>query len=238
VQSYRGGSGQASVFLLRSAIDKNILGKTRLVRVLAFPHPPRFSVRSSLPCSARAHERVYIPELYVGGHILHANFSLHLGSYLAKPHDSELSLRALVLQIDNAAGLQLGAHALQRRATTADVAQAGGLGERTGIGVHAPDLHGEFNENALLAATVHDADASLSKDFRDGKGKSSEGTGNLRYRHGGAGSSRKDLSVRQGVTWKISCLRMQRPDSVHVAKGARAGAAGVAAGSAGAAWGR
>jgi hypothetical protein len=126
--------------------------------------------------------RVDIPELHISGHVFYPDFSLHFGSHLPQPDNSKLSFGALVLEIDHAAGFQLDADTLQRGAASADGPEAGGLSEGTGVGIHTPDLDRKLDENALLAAAIHDADTSLVKDFRDGKGQGRGNTGNRRHR--------------------------------------------------------
>jgi hypothetical protein len=127
-------------------------------------------------------ERVDIPELHISGHIFYPDFSLHFGSHLPQPDNSKLGVGALVLKIDHAAGFQLHADALQRRAPSADGPEADRLREGTGVGIHTPDLDRKLYENARLAATVHNTDTSLAKDFRDGKGQGQGNTGNRRHR--------------------------------------------------------
>jgi hypothetical protein len=127
-------------------------------------------------------ERVDIPKLRISRHVLYSDFSLHFGSHLPQPDNSKLGFGALVLEIDHAAGFQLYADTLQRRAPSADGPEADRLREGTGVGVHTPDFDRKLYENALLAATVHDADTSLVKDFRDGKGQGRGNTDNRRHR--------------------------------------------------------
>jgi len=89
------------------------------------------------------------------GKIFHSNFTLHVCARLAQPYDAELGLGALILKIDNVAGFELRAYALQSGAAAADGAQAGRLRKGTGVSVHTPNLNGKFDENALLAAAIH-----------------------------------------------------------------------------------
>ncbi len=124
----------------------------------------------TLPYGCRAAERVYVPELNVFRQVFYADLALHFRPGLAQPNDPELRFRALILNVDDVAGLEARAYALQSRAASADGAQAGGLREWTGVGVHAPDFYWEFDENAGLPAAVH-AD--------DGKGAALGNIGNL-----------------------------------------------------------
>ncbi len=73
----------------------------------------------------------------------------------AEPDDAELRLTALILQIQDVAGLELRADALQCCAAAADGSQAGWLGKRARIGIHAPDFYGKLDGNSLLATTIH-----------------------------------------------------------------------------------
>jgi hypothetical protein len=98
---------------------------------------------------------INIPELDIVGQIFYADGSMHFPARLAEPHDAELRLLALILQIENIARLELRADALQGCAAAADGAQAGGLGEGAGVGVHAPDFYGKLDGNSLLAAAIH-----------------------------------------------------------------------------------
>jgi len=124
-------------------------------------HVREFSSRAAdqllaLADGGSATERVKVPELDVGGEVLDPDLALHLGSGLTQPDDAELSFRIPVLEIDDVARSQLRAYALQRGSAAADGAQAGGLGEGAGIGVHTPDLHGKLDEHTRLAAAVHE----------------------------------------------------------------------------------
>src|SRR5580704_13205322 len=103
--------------------------------------PDRYGPRLAL-AYGRAAEGIEVPQLNFAVEVLDADFALHLGAGLPQPHDAELGLGVAILQIDQVAGLQLNAHPLQRGPAAADGAQAGWLGEGTGIGVHAPDVYG------------------------------------------------------------------------------------------------
>jgi hypothetical protein len=98
---------------------------------------------------------VYIPHFVVGGKVFHADFALHFCAGAAEPYDAELRLGTFILHVDQVAGFKLGVDTLQSRAAAADGAQAGGLGEGTSVGIHAPDLYGKFYEDTRLAATIH-----------------------------------------------------------------------------------
>ncbi len=111
--------------------------------------------RLSLADGGGAAERIYVPELGVGGKIFNTNFALHFRAGAAEPHDAELRLDAFVLHIDQVARFELSVDALQGCAATADGAQAGGLREGAGVGVHAPDLYRKLDENTRLTATIH-----------------------------------------------------------------------------------
>jgi hypothetical protein len=113
--------------------------------------------RLALGGGGAAAEGIDVPELNVLGEIFYADFAMHFAAGLAQPHDTKLRLGALVLKVDDVAGLELGVDALQRGSAAADGAQAGGLHERAGVKIYAPDFYGKLDGNALLATTVHDA---------------------------------------------------------------------------------
>ena len=83
---------------------------------------------------------------------------MHFSAGPPEPDHTELRFCALILEIDNVTGLELGTDALQGGAAAADGAEAGRLREGAGVGVHAPDFDGKLDENALLAAAVHGDD--------------------------------------------------------------------------------
>ncbi|MGA8429208.1 MAG: hypothetical protein WB729_05275 [Candidatus Sulfotelmatobacter sp.] len=112
-------------------------------------------MRLALADGGGAAERVDVPELGVGGEIFDADFALHLCAGAAQPDYAELGFDAFVLHVDQIAGLELSVDGLEGCTATADGTQAGGLGEGTPIGVHAPDLYGKFDENTRLTATIH-----------------------------------------------------------------------------------
>src|SRR5579871_1752140 len=127
----------------------------RPARVWPSPPSPIRSRRLALAHAGRAAQRIDVPEFDSGAEILHTDFPGHFRSRFAAPNDAELRLGSLVKNIDHVAGLQLRVHALQRCAAAADGAQAGGLSERAGIRVHAPDLNRKIHENTRLAAPIH-----------------------------------------------------------------------------------
>ena len=111
----------------------------------------------SLAGGSGAADGIYVPELGVLGKVLDADFTLHFGARLSQPDHAKLGLRAVILQIDDHARTKLSFHALQSCTASADSAKAGGLGEWSGVGVHAPDLYGKFDGDALLPAAIHAA---------------------------------------------------------------------------------
>ena len=117
-------------------------------------------MRTERECSALsggggAAEGIDVPELDVLGEVFYADLALHVGAELAEPDYAELGLGALILDVQDVAGLELSAYALERRSAAADGAQAGGFGKGAGVGVHSPDFDRKLNENALLAAAIH-----------------------------------------------------------------------------------
>ncbi len=104
-----------------------------------------------------AAEGIDVPELNVVGEIFYTDFAMHFAAGLAEPYDAELRLGALVLQIDDVAGLELSVDALQGGSAAADGAQAGGLHEGAGMKIDAPYFYGKLDGNALLTTTVHGA---------------------------------------------------------------------------------
>jgi hypothetical protein len=108
-----------------------------------------------LPYRSRAAQRINIPQRRVSRQILDPDFARYLGSGLAAPHNTKLSFRALIKNVDHFARLQLSVHALQRSAASADTAQAGRLSEGAGMSVHAPNLNRKVDEDTWLVAPIH-----------------------------------------------------------------------------------
>jgi hypothetical protein len=93
--------------------------------------------------------------LYVCGKAFYAHLAVQFATLLPQPNDPELCFHAFVLQIEHVTRFELHTNALQRASTAADGSQAHGLGERTGMYVHTPNVYGKLDRNALLTASVH-----------------------------------------------------------------------------------
>jgi hypothetical protein len=114
-----------------------------------------------------AAQRIDIPKSGLDGKILYSDFAGHFRSRLAAPYDAELGFGAFIENIDDVSRFQTSVHALQSGTAATDGAQAGRLSERAEVGVHAPDVYGEINENARLLAAIH---AILLRDPEGGSG--------------------------------------------------------------------
>jgi hypothetical protein len=107
-------------------------------------------------------KQIHIPDGRLGRQALDADSTLSLRARFADPHDSEIGLALIVLDMKNLASLHRANHPLQHGAVIAYVSDLGMLREGHGLGVDTPDTHGQECGDTSIATTIHKAPESGS----------------------------------------------------------------------------
>jgi hypothetical protein len=100
-------------------------------------------------------QQIHIPNERLRRQAFQTDLTLSSRALLANPNNSKLRLILIMLEMENLARSNGTDQSLQHGSAIADISDLGMLRERHGLGVHAPDAHGQECRDTSIATTIH-----------------------------------------------------------------------------------